>query len=133
MHRTDQIFPAGREAGFALMLRKWHRTLALANEHDLDAADAGMLGSVTGGSGDSGIGLHTGVFVPTILKQTTPEQLAAWGGQLWPAGKWIGSYAQTEIAHGSNVRGLETTATYLPETDEFDVHSPHLSSIKWSV
>ena len=38
-----------------------------------------------------------------------------------------GSYAQTELGHGSNVRGLETTATFIPETDEFELHSPTLT------
>ncbi|CAG8745763.1 19130_t:CDS:2, partial [Racocetra fulgida] len=42
----------------------------------------------------------------------------------------IGCYAQTELGHGSNVQGLETTATYIPETDEFEIHSPHLTSAK---
>lgn len=40
-------------------------------------------------------------------------------------------YAQTELGHGSNVRGLETTATWHPETKEFVIHSPHLSASKW--
>lgn len=31
----------------------------------------------------------------------------------------------------SNVRGLETTATYLPDTDEFDLHSPTITATKW--
>ena len=44
-----------------------------------------------------------------MMKQTTSDQLAAWADNLWPKGKWIGAYAQTEIAHGSNVRGLETS------------------------
>ena len=32
---------------------------------------------------------------------------------------------------GSNVRGLETTATYDRETKEFVIHSPSLSACKW--
>jgi len=43
----------------------------------------------------------------------------------------ISAYAQTELGHGSNLRGLETTATYIPETSEFELHSPTLTSIKW--
>lgn len=45
--------------------------------------------------------------------------------------KILGTYAQTEMGHGSNVRGLETTATYDPDTQEFVVHSPTLSATKW--
>ena len=45
--------------------------------------------------------------------------------------KIIGTYAQTEMGHGTNVRGLETTATYSPETETFIIHSPTLPSTKW--
>lgn len=43
----------------------------------------------------------------------------------------IGCYAQTELGHGSNVRGLETTATWDPAKKEFEIHSPHLTASKW--
>lgn len=38
---------------------------------------------------------------------------------------------QTELGHGTFIRGLETTATYDPETKEFVLHSPTLTSYKW--
>lgn len=37
--------------------------------------------------------------------------------------KLLGCYAMTELGHGSDVSGLETTIAYVPETDEYEVHS----------
>lgn len=45
--------------------------------------------------------------------------------------KIIGFYAQTELGHGSNVRGLETTANWNSDDKTFAVHSPHLTVSKW--
>ncbi|KAG8446156.1 hypothetical protein GDO86_013855 [Hymenochirus boettgeri] len=74
--------------------------------------------------------LHLGMFLPTLLNQATPEQqerlfMPAWNLEI------IGTYAQTEMGHGTHLRGLETTATYDPSTQEFILHSPTVSSIKW--
>ena len=43
----------------------------------------------------------------------------------------IGAYAQTELGHGSNVRGLETTATYDKSAQQFVLNTPTLTSMKW--
>ena len=66
----------------------------------------------------------------TLEGQGTPEQQEKW---LTKANdyKIIGCYAQTELGHGSNVRGLETTATWNKDDKTFTIHSPHLTASKW--
>ncbi|PRQ44617.1 putative acyl-CoA oxidase [Rosa chinensis] len=74
--------------------------------------------------------IHWGMFVPAIKGSATEEQQQKWL-PLANNMQIIGTYAQTELGHGSNVRGLETTATFDQETDEFIIHSPTLTSSKW--
>lgn len=75
-------------------------------------------------------GLHEGMYLKTLRDQGTPEQHEKY---LKPAENYdnIGCYAQTELGHGSNVRGLETTATWNSDDKTFTVHSPHLTASKW--
>eukprot|EP00775_Hariotina_reticulata_P005807 gene5808-6047_t len=77
-----------------------------------------------------GLELHIGMFMPTILSQGDTDQQAKW---LPPCLNLqiIGTYAQTELGHGTFVRGLETTATYDKGSEEFILHSPTLTSTKW--
>ncbi|XP_030513311.1 peroxisomal acyl-coenzyme A oxidase 1 [Rhodamnia argentea] len=74
--------------------------------------------------------LHWGMFVPAIKGQGTEEQQQKWLPLAYKM-QIIGCYAQTELGHGSNVQGLETTATFDPQTDEFIINSPTLTSSKW--
>uniref|UniRef100_A0A7N6FBR4 Acyl-coenzyme A oxidase n=1 Tax=Anabas testudineus TaxID=64144 RepID=A0A7N6FBR4_ANATE len=74
--------------------------------------------------------LHLGMFLPTLLNQATPEQMDKFFMPAWNL-EIIGTYAQTEMGHGTHLRGLETTATYDPSTQEFVLNCPTISSIKW--
>ena len=76
------------------------------------------------------IGLHHSMFIPTLEGQLTEAQQATWL-PLARSYAIIGTYAQTEIAHGSFVRGLQTTATFDEASDSFELHTPALSAIKW--
>ncbi|GAW04591.1 acyl- oxidase [Lentinula edodes] len=69
-------------------------------------------------------------FEPVFLLQASQELLDKYGGVIASRGIF-GCYLQTELGHGSNVAALETTASYIPQTKEFEIHSPTLTSSKW--
>ncbi|MCO5608791.1 hypothetical protein L7F22_063008 [Adiantum nelumboides] len=74
--------------------------------------------------------LHWNMFIPALEGQATKEQLEYWL-PLARSMKIIGCYAQTELGHGSNVRGIETTATFDPAKDEYILETPTITSTKW--
>ena len=70
------------------------------------------------------------MFIPTLLSQATPDQQAEWLPRALGL-KLIGTYAQTELGHGTFVRGLQTTATYDTAAQQFVLHTPTLTATKW--
>ncbi|XP_028258756.1 peroxisomal acyl-coenzyme A oxidase 1 isoform X2 [Parambassis ranga] len=76
------------------------------------------------------MGLHFAMFLPTLYSQCDPQQSRKWL-PLAESFQVVGTYAQTELGHGTHLRGLETTATFDPATQEFVLNSPTISSIKW--
>lgn len=78
------------------------------------------------------IGIHSGLFLETVKALGSAEQLQHWlskgAGSL---SHFYGCFGMTELGHGSNVAGLQTTATYNPADETFTVHTPNLAATKW--
>jgi acyl-CoA oxidase len=70
------------------------------------------------------------MFATSLREQCSDEQKKYWIPKLdnWEI---IGCYGQTELGHGSNVRGIECQAKWDPKTKEFIIHSPTLTASKW--
>ena len=74
--------------------------------------------------------LHMQMFTKSVLQLGSEEQARHYTPLI---NNWqiIGCYAQTELGHGSNVAGLETTATFDIDTDEFVIHTPTIKAAKF--
>ena len=79
------------------------------------------------------IGINLGLFLSCVRGNGTPEQIEYWTFNKETAGlkSIYGCFGMTELAHGSNVAGLETTATYDEATEEFVINTPHIGATKW--
>lgn len=79
------------------------------------------------------IGVNLGLFLGCIRGNGTESQRNYW--TITKETKHLktlyGCFGMTELAHGSNVAGLETTATFDKETDEFVINTPHIGATKW--
>ena len=124
----SQNYFAGRVDRFETALARAKKLRQLQVKHNWAQEDQIIANSLISEPGP--YGLHESMFLITLRDQGNAEQHEKF---LKPAQdyKYIGCYAQTELGHGSNVRGLETTATWNPDDKTFTLHSPHLTASKW--
>ncbi|CAB9522491.1 Peroxisomal acyl-coenzyme A oxidase 1 [Seminavis robusta] len=133
LHRTDRHV---RGLAKAVRLIEVCRKLGIGDEcdgHMVASEDWNVL--LIALADDLPLYLHWVMFIPNIISLCDDEQQAEWL-PLCRDWRMIGCYAQTEIGHGSNVRALETTATFLPESKggmkggSFVINSPTITSYK---
>ncbi|XP_023299625.2 probable peroxisomal acyl-coenzyme A oxidase 1 [Lucilia cuprina] len=70
------------------------------------------------------------MLVDAIRKQGTDEQFEKFGKRAENF-EICATYAQTELGHGTFLRGLQTRADFDRETDEFVLNTPTLTAYKW--
>ncbi|KAK3110529.1 hypothetical protein LTR53_015073 [Teratosphaeriaceae sp. CCFEE 6253] len=132
--QSEQIFDksqnyfAGRIDRFETALARAKRMRQLVVKHGWTNDDRLVANDLVSEPGP--YGLHESMFLITLRDQGTPEQHEKFLKKAENY-EYIGCYAQTELGHGSNVRGLETTATWNSSDKSFTIHSPHLTASKW--
>ena len=76
-----------------------------------------------GGSAAVKFGVQYGLFGGSISNLGTKKHHDSWLRKLGE-GRLLGCFAMTEEDHGSNVRNLKTTATYIHERHSLVIHTP---------
>eukprot|EP00392_Amoebophrya_sp_AT5.2_P008924 g8952.t1 len=83
----------------------------IVRENRIPFEDRGPLEMLLGE--DLFILLHDVMFLPTLINLADEEQQSWWLEKALNY-EYVGTYAQTELTHGSNVRGMGTQATFDP-------------------
>ncbi|KAH7548928.1 hypothetical protein BM1_10701 [Bipolaris maydis] len=128
LFQKDQQLNLSRPDRYHLGLARAKAIQRLKRQHGWDHEDCKMAEYLV--DEPSPYFLHMTMFVTTVGEQGSEEQQNYWMPKIVNY-DIIGCYAQTELGHGSNVRGLETVALWDPIKKEFEIHSPSLTASKW--
>ena len=115
---------------YAVLIRK--SFVAIKEAERLNITDRKFLGwfLTTFTNGRFVFGLHTSMFLHTLETMASDEQKEKFL-PLARSFEIIGTYAQTELGHGSDLQRLETEAVFDRSTDSFVLNTPTLTATKF--
>jgi len=119
-----------REERYSNVVKKVEFYVKKRQELKLDAPYTYYLSEIIFPNEPKPISLTESMFPHAIEYQGSDEQAARWLPKCRNY-QILGTYAQTELGHGTHVRNLETTATYELEREQFVLHSPTVTSTKF--
>mmetsp|Transcript_34502 Transcript_34502/g.99010 ORF Transcript_34502/g.99010 Transcript_34502/m.99010 type:complete len:720 (-) Transcript_34502:62-2221(-) len=130
--QADDIWWMSRQERYTRACERGELFVKIVRENQIPFEERSWLSIMLGE--DLFLLLHNVMFTPTLMNQADDEQQQWWLGKAMNY-EILGTYAQTELTHGSNVRGLKTTATYDGALYGGDggwvVHTPSLEAAKW--
>lgn len=128
----ENFYNLDRNEKYEMMVKKTLEFYEFVQDNDIKYEDFVKIGFNGGifGAEKLVMGLHFSAFMVSIDLWSNAEQRDYWFKYV-NENVIFGTYVQTELGHGTFVRGLETTATYDKTTQEFVIHSPTLTSTKF--
>ncbi|CAD7967620.1 unnamed protein product [Amoebophrya sp. A25] len=130
--QTDDLWYINRSERYYRACERARIFVKIVRENRIAFEDRGPLEMLLGE--DLFILLHDIMFLPSLINLADEEQQSWWLPKALNY-EYVGTYAQTELTHGSNVRGLGTTAEFDPALYNGDggwkIHTPSLECMKW--
>lgn len=125
---TPELYTMKRDQLLTTAYQKLNRVLTRMNIHD--EKDEAFLWDAFHHIGPTPLDINFTMFKLAIEVLGTSKQRNKWL-KLLKSHQIFGSYAQTEMGHGSDIRNLETTAVYDKTNQEFVINTPKVSSTKY--
>ncbi|XP_005182228.2 probable peroxisomal acyl-coenzyme A oxidase 1 isoform X1 [Musca domestica] len=127
----DEIYAAAMEDALALAgkLRKLQKELNPGGKDIWPGLFSGpeLWGAMPGGNPFT---VHFSMLVDAIRNQGTDEQFEKFGKRAENL-EICAAFAQTELGHGTFLRGLQTRADFDSKTDEFVLNTPTITAYKF--